>query len=627
MKQKILKQGTSLLLALCFLLTLLPLGAVAEETSGRTIYPESYGAVGDGVTDDREAFLKFLEADGVHTLTAGKRYLVGALTLTEDLYLEGNGGTLLSDSRENPLIDDRGGYNVTLVNVNFEDNESSATKALVSVGGTGDLTMQNCTVTKNYAGGWAVCFAGGNLLVDGCTFNTRNAAETSDGVHIMKASSAVIQNSTFDTGDDAIAVFLQDDIDIETGNVCDVYVNNCHISTTYSAVKVGAYANVEASKTIGKVILNDCTIDQANRILTYDEYREGAASHTVEFNRCNVDAYTMPKQEVTMTVFSAGIGGQNVVFNDCNLDFTDAPDSGVVCGTNFSNVEFYNCEIALADNWLIGGDSTPVVVIDGGTLNTNVELFELYRVQPKSVTITNVEVQSAYYPFFYIAQDVPVEVSGNTFYVNTVCAAAGDNVAVYNNKYVLGDTTHTITMINASAATATKAGYTGDFYCTDCGKVIAEGITLPATGGTTEPEEPEERTYAKATSFTEGKSYLLVVNNKALGSNLSATAVTMTEADGTYTSNLDENAVLWTYEGGKLFTEANGSKVYLSASGSSLTTDTSGVSWTLSGNYLYTKVDKKFLFFKYQKKYYLSVSGSSFTLKSWRSKIALYELK
>ena len=68
-----------------------------------------------------------------------------------------------------------------------------------------------------------------------------------------------------------------------------------------------------------------------------------------------------------------------------------------------------------------------------------------------------------------------------------VCAVCG---AVQSENTVIPATgEHVTEIVNATEATATQDGYTGDEVCTVCGQTIQTGETIPATG---EPETPDE---------------------------------------------------------------------------------------------------------------------------------------
>ena len=49
---------------------------------------------------------------------------------------------------------------------------------------------------------------------------------------------------------------------------------------------------------------------------------------------------------------------------------------------------------------------------------------------------------------------------------------------------------HTEKVVNAKPATATEKGYTGDKVCSVCGKELAKGEDIPATGAAGEPSTP-----------------------------------------------------------------------------------------------------------------------------------------
>ena len=66
---------------------------------------------------------------------------------------------------------------------------------------------------------------------------------------------------------------------------------------------------------------------------------------------------------------------------------------------------------------------------------------------------------------------------------------------------------------DAKDATCTEEGYTGDTYCTDCGKLIAKGEVIPAKGhGETEIKDAKEATCTEA-GYT-GDTWCTVCNTK-----------------------------------------------------------------------------------------------------------------
>ena len=94
---------------------------------------DAYGAVGDGMTDDRSAIQSAINAapdDATLTLDAGKTYLLGSgLTINRPLNFEGNGATLLLDTSAYP-------QNETVYDSSATDSTSYTWKQTVTAGQT-----------------------------------------------------------------------------------------------------------------------------------------------------------------------------------------------------------------------------------------------------------------------------------------------------------------------------------------------------------------------------------------------------------------------------------------------------------------------------------------------------------
>ena len=68
------------------------------------IYPELFGAKGDGITDDTTAFENAINKTGELNLYE-KTYKITSLTITKDLIINGNNATLIDNTEENHFIE------------------------------------------------------------------------------------------------------------------------------------------------------------------------------------------------------------------------------------------------------------------------------------------------------------------------------------------------------------------------------------------------------------------------------------------------------------------------------------------------------------------------------------------
>lgn len=248
-----------------------------------------------------------------------------------------------------------------------------------------------------------------------------------------------------------------------------------------------------------------------------------------------------------------------------------------------------------------------------------------------------------------------------------ICAICGELLAEGQEIPALG---HTEQLRNEKAASCTGEGYTGDKVCATCGEVLSKGQSLPVLEHTTQWKSNgdethlqycttcgtqlltegctdkngdsacdacdacgytfavAEKTYSKKTSMAGGKSYVIVMSNKAMQMDLSAAAVTVS-GRGTYTIAQSGDLTHWTYESGKLWCEEEGVRYYLyvdSAKRLAVTTDaSSGATWKVSGSRLSTSV-KTSSWFGRTTTYYLGVSGSSFAATTRKSTAVFYEV-
>ncbi len=200
-------------------------------------------------------------------------------------------------------------------------------------------------------------------------------------------------------------------------------------------------------------------------------------------------------------------------------------------------------------------------------------------------------------------------------------------------------TSHTWEVTETVAATCTADGYTVT-VCTDCGEtktavVAATGhdydseVKNTCTGSSTvytcatcghsyAEQNATETTYEKASSLTDGESYVIVASNYALTYGSSAGKTSVSVSNNEITSDV-KDTMIWTYENGMLYNDSTGSAKYINLSGSSsrrtITFSTSGASVSYSSSKL--KIGSYYLYHS---------SSSGFSARSSGSTVTLYQV-
>lgn len=230
-------------------------------------------------------------------------------------------------------------------------------------------------------------------------------------------------------------------------------------------------------------------------------------------------------------------------------------------------------------------------------------------------------------------------------------------------------TAHTPEIRGAYDATCTEEGYTGDTYCSTCGMLLEEGTVIPMTDhieGDAETNNDGTHTsactvcgteintetcadydsdgycdvcayemnmtkFAKVSTLTNGKQYLIVGSGYALRSTIAAESVSLTESNGHYvTADEIPDDMLWTYNNGYLYTTYNGQTYYLTAyrgfnSSYTLSVETQSwwaSTWSYRNGSLSTQIND----WRHRTTKYLNINNGTVTLSS-SGTITLYQLE
>lgn len=160
---------------------------------------------------------------------------------------------------------------------------------------------------------------------------------------------------------------------------------------------------------------------------------------------------------------------------------------------NANNVVIKNCKVTGKKYYAIWCDEGGQAIIKSGTYETEgVAVVGLVNNANGSL----LEIEGGTYhtngkPLVLVAKDengndkwgLP-KISGGNFDISVkeeFCKEGYESIEIGNNKYTVCN--HASTSIrNQKEATETEEGYTGDIYCSNCGKEIKKGTMIPAKG-------------------------------------------------------------------------------------------------------------------------------------------------
>lgn len=180
------------------------LTVLEQETTAQlaqiTTHPLQYGAMGDGLNNDTQAFIEAINhsENGYVVDLQGKNYLIDGVEINKKIILKNGTITLTDSSTISAISVSNLGSGTTLENLEIyveKGNESYSSGIFLN--GTSDVTVKNCYVNGSRSmvdGDFHACIAiheSNNVLIDGCL--TENSHR--ENIFSVDSTDVIISNN------------------------------------------------------------------------------------------------------------------------------------------------------------------------------------------------------------------------------------------------------------------------------------------------------------------------------------------------------------------------------------------------------------------------------------------------
>ena len=383
---------------------------MAVAVSAQNIYDIlSFGAKGDGVTDDAVAIQKAIdrcsaEGGGVVLLPRNHVFLSGPVELKSNVELhleatatlkanpnesiyqlsafgENRGEGMLwlwAKDAENISITGKGtihGNGIAFMGAELEDSYELKPLAdqtfdprphVLTLTNVRNLTIRDVTIKEGAY--WTVHLIGCNeAVIDGINLLNNLKIRNGDGIDLDHSKNVRIANCHITSGDDCICLKNRREFE-QYGSCHDIVVTNCVMSSRSCAIKIGS----ENMDSIYNVMFDNCIIMGSNRGLGIQNRDEGTVTDVVFSNiqlDCKLwsDVWWGKAEPIYVTSYPRANGNHK----DANWRFPKGQIEGK-CG-EVSRI-FFNNITALSENGCFVGGDVPGKVKDIYFNNVRVKL-------------------------------------------------------------------------------------------------------------------------------------------------------------------------------------------------------------------------------------------------------------
>ena len=366
---------------------------MAVAVSAQNIYDIlTFGAKGDGVTDDAVAIQKAIdrcsaEGGGVVLLPRNHVFLSGPVELKSNVELhleatatlkanpnesiyqlsafgENRGEGMLwlwAKDAENISITGKGtihGNGIAFMGAELEDSYELKPLAdqtfdprphVLTLTNVQNLTIRDVTIKEGAY--WTVHLIGCNeAVIDGINLLNNLKIRNGDGIDLDHSKNVRIANCHITSGDDCICLKNRREFE-QYGSCHDIVVTNCVMSSRSCAIKIGS----ENMDSIYNVMFDNCIITGSNRGLGIQNRDEGTVTDVVFSNiqlDCKLwsDVWWGKAEPIYVTSYPRANGNHK----DANWRFPKGQIEGK-CG-EVSRIYFNNITALSENGCFVGGD-------------------------------------------------------------------------------------------------------------------------------------------------------------------------------------------------------------------------------------------------------------------------------
>ena len=366
---------------------------MAVAVSAQNIYDIlTFGAKGDGVTDDAVAIQKAIdrcsaEGGGVVLLPRNHVFLSGPVELKSNVELhleatatlkanpnesiyqlsafgENRGEGMLwlwAKDAENISITGKGtihGNGIAFMGAELEDSYELKPLAdqtfdprphVLTLTNVRNLTIRDVTIKEGAY--WTVHLIGCNeAVIDGINLLNNLKIRNGDGIDLDHSKNVRIANCHITSGDDCICLKNRREFE-QYGSCHDIVVTNCVMSSRSCAIKIGS----ENMDSIYNVMFDNCIITGSNRGLGIQNRDEGTVTDVVFSNiqlDCKLwsDVWWGKAEPIYVTSYPRANGNHK----DANWRFPKGQIEGR-CG-EVSRIYFNNITALSENGCFVGGD-------------------------------------------------------------------------------------------------------------------------------------------------------------------------------------------------------------------------------------------------------------------------------
>ena len=243
-------------------------------------------------------------------------------------------------------------------------------------------------VTLKDSASWTILLVGTDRgLVDGVRICNPLRAANTDAIDPDCCRNLTIRNCTIETGDDGVVVKTTSARAAKYGPSENIWVSNCVVKSTSSALKVGT----ETAADIRNVHFSDCrTYDSSQALAVYA--RDGGTVENVTFDNIVGTARRFTDAPRHRLGFKWWGSGEGIIVTAANRRGKTGEDCGRI-----RNVSFRNCDLTCESSATVVGRTNSVIE------NVAIENCRLHFVRQGSAPTGRFDEQPSDRPFAYRA--------------------------------------------------------------------------------------------------------------------------------------------------------------------------------------------------------------------------------